>query len=250
MLKTMFMTFLALALISADRQTLTLSERRRIEEESRKLQAESDELKKDIDYLAGRYFDELKKKYGSGLDSNDAETRQLLARHELLRATVPPMRTLVLALNDQLARASTGSAGTQPTAENAAEELSLLRLEAARLRAENAELRKPADAHTARETAAATAPADGDGFSYSGVSFTDGGFIPKLVGEVTNKSGKGYQLATFKVSFNDADKKLLGTADLAVQNLKAGQQKAFDALLLGVTVERVKSYKIQFESGF
>lgn len=241
---------LAVLSLAADKLSGTPAERRRIEEENKKLVAEREELAKDVDYLMRRYGDQLVERIIRADGTADKETRLLLAEYELNKLVVPLLRTYVLSLNEQVVeRPQQNTATTQPAVP--AEELRLLRLEVARLRAENADLRKAGEGTAPHVAAAAPAraAADGGGFEYSGISFTEAGGLTKLVGEATNRSGKSYQMAMFKASFYDADKKLLGTADVLMFNLGAGQQKSFDAIIQGVNTQRVKSYKIQFESG-
>jgi len=76
------------------------------------------------------------------------------------------------------------------------------------------------------------------------VSYMPG--ISMVEGEITNNSGKSYETAIFKLSFYDADGKLLGAADVVVMNFEKGETITFD----GVSekdLRKWKTYKVRLD---
>jgi hypothetical protein len=65
-------------------------------------------------------------------------------------------------------------------------------------------------------------------------------------GEITNNSGKSYEAAIFKLSFYDADGKLLGAADVAIENFEKDETVTFDGIS-EKNLQKWKSYKIRLE---
>lgn len=105
---------------------------------------------------------------------------------------------------------------------------------------------------TARKTikAAIDSGETASDFTFSDLSIGDGDHgVQKVMFEVTNKSGKDYAVARFKISLYDAEGKLVGTADAIAMPLKNGSEKTTDALVDQSAVRRMKRYKIQFDGG-
>jgi hypothetical protein len=89
----------------------------------------------------------------------------------------------------------------------------------------------------------------GSGFYYSNVSFKTGMLGPECVGEITNSSGRDYQIANFILSVYDQNGRLLETAYINVSNIDSGVTKSFQAFLLSTSMNEVAKYKVQFENG-
>ena len=89
----------------------------------------------------------------------------------------------------------------------------------------------------------------GNGFYYKNVSFKSDRRY-QVLGEVTNKSNKNYQTVQFILSVYDSHEKLLGIANIFVDNIPKGVTKSFKASLRDVQMSKVSSYKIQFEAGY
>jgi len=73
-----------------------------------------------------------------------------------------------------------------------------------------------------------------------------GGF--RVIGEITNNSGRTYQMATFTLSIYDSNRRLVDTAPILMMNFAAGATKSFDAYV--ETLPSGWDFKIDFESGF
>ena len=71
--------------------------------------------------------------------------------------------------------------------------------------------------------------------------------MSRIIGEVTNNSGKSYQMATFKLSFYDESGKLLGAADFLIHNLKEGETVTFESAS-EKNVSAWKTCKIRLDS--
>jgi hypothetical protein len=89
----------------------------------------------------------------------------------------------------------------------------------------------------------------GNGFYYHNVSLRTGALGAECVGEMTNNSGRGYQLANFVLSLYDGNDRLLETAYILISNIENGVTKSFQTFLMNTPVNHVSAYKIQFESG-
>lgn len=181
---------------------------------------------------------------GPAADALSDADKSALSKFEIHRVMVPAFRALVLTLQEEIEKHD-AKAASQPVVPPE-QELRLLRLEVARLRLENSRLA----GRGADKIKGEGNPPDGDGFDYTALNFQRDDFLPKLVGEVTNKSGKDYTSAIFKVTLYDVNKQLLGTVDVIVPNLKKGQTKTFDGFLQSIDSAKIKSYKIQFQTGF
>lgn len=84
-----------------------------------------------------------------------------------------------------------------------------------------------------RESAPAMAPAASDGqFVATEVSVRNSSLpgITEIQGRLANNSGRNLSIAVFKMSFFDADDKLIGAADIMMQDFKAGETATFDAM--------------------
>ena len=94
-----------------------------------------------------------------------------------------------------------------------------------------------------------TNPSTNQNFDFKNVVLRSEFGALRVIGEVTNKSGKDYTLANFGVSLYDEDGRLLDTGAAIVSNLANGQTKSFEAMFLGIQSSEVDKYKIDFENG-
>lgn len=92
--------------------------------------------------------------------------------------------------------------------------------------------------------------ANSQSFDYKNVTVKSDYGLTRVIGEVTNKSGRSYAAAIFVVTLYSTDGKLLDTGNAAVSNLGNGDTKSFEAPFVGVPHDKIDKYKIQFESGF
>ena len=90
----------------------------------------------------------------------------------------------------------------------------------------------------------------GNGFSYKSVSFKSGMIGNQALGEITNESGKDYQLANFILSVYDSNEQLLEAVYINISNIPNGVTKSFATFLLNTSTSEIASYKVQFENGF
>lgn len=86
-------------------------------------------------------------------------------------------------------------------------------------------------------------------FEYKNISFKDNGNYIKVIGEITNNSGKDYKVANFMISVYNNEGNLVSTGYANISNLSNGQTKSINTLIEGQR-SKVSKYKIQFENGF
>ena len=67
---------------------------------------------------------------------------------------------------------------------------------------------------------------------------------------MVNRSGKSWRVASFKASLYDARGRLIGTADIHIENFRNGDSRTFDAGLSLREPSRIARFKIAFEDGF
>ena len=89
-----------------------------------------------------------------------------------------------------------------------------------------------------------------NGFYYKNVSFKSGMIGNQALGEITNESGKDYQLANFILSVYDSNEQLLEAVYINISNIPNGITKSFTTFLLNTSISEIASHKIQFENGF
>jgi|GEM_PF-2275447 len=85
-------------------------------------------------------------------------------------------------------------------------------------------------------------------FAYANVSSRReeyGGF--RIIGEITNNSGRSFQIASFTLSVYDSNGRLVDTAPIVISNFAAGRTKSFDAHV--ETLPEGWEFKIDFENG-
>jgi len=69
-----------------------------------------------------------------------------------------------------------------------------------------------------------------------------------IIGELTNDSGKTYQVATFKLSAYDSTGALIDTGTIMIANFKAKETRSFDSFIKDLP--NYFSYKLDLENGF
>ena len=89
----------------------------------------------------------------------------------------------------------------------------------------------------------------GNGFYYKNVSFKGGMMGNQALGEITNGSGRDYQLANFMLSVYDSNDRLFQGVYINISNIPNGVTKSFTTFLLDTSISEIVSYKIQFENG-
>jgi len=87
----------------------------------------------------------------------------------------------------------------------------------------------------------------GHGFAYKNVSFKTEYGMTTAIGEMTNASGKSYQIAMFTMSVYDAGGKLLATCPIMIQTFAAGATKSWETYCDG-DIPKSLTYKIAFEN--
>lgn len=68
-------------------------------------------------------------------------------------------------------------------------------------------------------------------------------------GEITNDSGKNYQIVMFKISFYDAQEKLIGAGDFGIENFKKKETVTFEGYVTK-DVRQAKSYKLRLDTSY
>lgn len=87
------------------------------------------------------------------------------------------------------------------------------------------------------------------GFSYKNVKLTKSMGMVKVMGEMTNDSGKNFKAASFIITFYDRKGRLLETGDILINSFSSGQTKPFNAYIENLNYESVHRYKIEFDFG-
>lgn len=87
------------------------------------------------------------------------------------------------------------------------------------------------------------------GFSYKNVKLKKSMGMVKVMGEMTNHSGKDFKATSFIISFYDRKDRLLETGDILINNFSKGQTKPFTAYIENLKYESVYRYKIDFDFG-
>ena len=89
-----------------------------------------------------------------------------------------------------------------------------------------------------------------DGFSYDNVHFkkSSSNYI-EIIGEITNHSGRSYQMVSFTLSVYDDSGNLLDTAPIVISNFRDGQTKSFSTIVQA-SYDELSRYKIDFENSF
>ena len=87
------------------------------------------------------------------------------------------------------------------------------------------------------------------GFSYKNVKLTESMGMVRVLGEMTNGSGKDFKAIGFIITFYDRKNRLLETGDILINNFSKGQTKPFTAYIENLNYENVHRYKIEFDFG-
>ena len=89
----------------------------------------------------------------------------------------------------------------------------------------------------------------GEGFTYRSVSFEKSaleGFV-KVIGEMTNWSGKNYRSVSFDLTLYDSLNEVLAVDKFLIQNFKNGSTRPMKTMLK-VDFAKISAYKIDFSS--
>ena len=105
---------------------------------------------------------------------------------------------------------------------------------------------------TPRRPANRPPPVQQPDFVPANVSFKHDEFTSGLraIGEIANRSGKSYDLASFAITVYGENGEVLDVGYINVTNFAAGQTRTFEVNFLEPSARRMKRYRIQFESGF
>lgn len=88
-------------------------------------------------------------------------------------------------------------------------------------------------------------------FEESNISFNEGARGRNtVIGEITNNSGKNYDLAMFRISFYNNQEQLLGTERISMNNFRNGSTRSFDQLVRNIDINKVDRYRVEFDQGF
>jgi len=101
---------------------------------------------------------------------------------------------------------------------------------------------------SSQESGKGTAKIKG-GFSHKNVKLTKSMGMVKVLGEMTNDSGKNFKAASFIITFYDQKGQLLETGDFLINNFSKGQTKPFAAYIENLIYESTHRYKIEFDFG-
>jgi hypothetical protein len=69
----------------------------------------------------------------------------------------------------------------------------------------------------------------------------------EIIGEITDESGRDYEMALFSISLYDANGRLVEVVKTGVTNLHKGETKSFDEIV--ESADPVSTYKLQFDEG-
>jgi len=87
------------------------------------------------------------------------------------------------------------------------------------------------------------------GFSYKNVKLTKSMGMLKVMGEMTNDSGKNFKAASFIITFYDQKGQLLETGDFLINNFSKGLTKPFTAYIENLIYKSIHRYKIDSDFG-
>jgi hypothetical protein len=91
-------------------------------------------------------------------------------------------------------------------------------------------------------------PSD-QGFEFKNVTTRRDFSILKVLGKVTNKSGRSYSVANFTLTLYDRSGKVLDTEYSSVSHLPNGATKSFEIPVVGAWGDEIGRYKIEFRNG-
>jgi hypothetical protein len=89
---------------------------------------------------------------------------------------------------------------------------------------------------------------DGDGFASRGISTSAVASGIKVIGEITNSSGKDYEAATFNLSLFNGEGALIEVVPVIMMDFKNGDTKSFETF--GKADQPVAKFKLDFDSGY
>ena len=86
----------------------------------------------------------------------------------------------------------------------------------------------------------------GNGFFARNVRFSPFGENVLLTGEITNKSGKNYRLAKFKLSIYDDRGVFLKEEEFSIPDIPNESTESFESMIVGLPSAFISKYEIRF----
>lgn len=86
----------------------------------------------------------------------------------------------------------------------------------------------------------------GDGFFARNVRFSPFGENVLLTGEITNKSGKNYRFAKFKLSIYDDRGVFLKEEEFSIPDIPNESTESFESMIVGLPSAFISKYEIRF----
>lgn len=88
-------------------------------------------------------------------------------------------------------------------------------------------------------------------FNFEGklTSFNCNGYYTEFIGQITNKSGKSYEMAVFQLDIYSDKNELLDVLTIYIHNLSHGQTKGFKIISDKKITGHIK-YVISFDHGY
>ena len=90
----------------------------------------------------------------------------------------------------------------------------------------------------------------GAGFSHHNVSITGSAALPKIIGEMLNRSGRTWKIASFEISIYGGAGGLVEVAEVHIENFSDGDERSFWTTLFSVKPSQAAKFKINFMGGF
>lgn len=86
-------------------------------------------------------------------------------------------------------------------------------------------------------------------FTYDNVRIIYSDDKIEIMGEMTNNSGKDYEIAYFIITLYEFSDEILNTDDIFISNFNDGQTKTFETTIYGDYSKYHDDFKVQFEDG-
>lgn len=87
------------------------------------------------------------------------------------------------------------------------------------------------------------------GFFCKNVKLKKSTGMVKVMGEMTNHSGRDFKAASFIISLYDRKGRLLETGDILINHFLRGKTKSFTTYIENVKYDNISTFKIQFDFG-
>lgn len=89
-----------------------------------------------------------------------------------------------------------------------------------------------------------------DKFTFQNVTMKQTAGLIEVIGEVKNKGGSSYEMATFSVTLYKERGGIIDSQPANVTNLKAGETDVFKARFINIDPDKVEKYKVEYSHGF